>query len=86
MVVGDCVRAVGTDWDSSQGCEIMHKQWIYQNYIVHDSVSGTIATARKDKLLLEIERQGELGDAGLLEKDKCLANVNLEEMATTSGE
>ena len=35
---------------------------------------------------MEIERQRELGDAGLLEEDKYLAKVNLEEMATSSGE
>ena len=33
---------------------------------------------------MEIERQRELGDAGLLEEDKYLAEVNLEEMSTTS--
>ena len=35
---------------------------------------------------MEIERQRELGDAGLLEEDKYLAEVNLEEMSTSSGE
>ncbi len=35
---------------------------------------------------MEIERQRDLGDAGLLEEDKYLAEVNLEEMATSSGE
>ena len=53
---------------------------------MHDPVSSTIATATKEELLLEIERQRELGDAGLLEEDKYLAEVNLEEMATSSGE
>jgi len=66
--------------------EITHVQWLYQSYIVHDPVSGTIATAKKEELLVEIERQQELGDAGLLEEDKYLAVVNLEEMATSSGE
>ena len=66
--------------------EITHGQWLYRNYIVHDPVSGTIATAKKEELLVEIERQWELGDAGLLEEDKYLAEVNLEEMATSSGE
>ncbi len=53
---------------------------------MHDPVSGTIATAKKEELLLEIERQRDLGDAGLLEEDKYLVEVNLEEMATSSGE
>jgi hypothetical protein len=66
--------------------EITHGQWLYRNYIVHDPVSGTIATAKKEELLVEIERQRDLGDAGLLEEDKYLAEVNLEEMASSSGE
>jgi hypothetical protein len=57
--------------------EITHGQWLYQNYIVPDSVSGTIATAEKEELLVEIEHQRELGDAGLFEEDKYLAKVNL---------
>ena len=31
--------------------EITHGQWLYRNYIVHDPLSGTIATAKKEKLL-----------------------------------
>jgi hypothetical protein len=53
---------------------------------VHDPVSGIIAMARKEELLVEIERQRELGDAGLLEENKYLAEVNLEEMSTSSGD
>jgi hypothetical protein len=37
--------------------EITHGQWIYQNYIVHDPVLGTLATAWKEELPLEIKRQ-----------------------------
>ncbi len=35
---------------------------------------------------MEIERQWDLGDAGLLEEDKYLVEVNLGDMETTSGE
>ena len=66
--------------------EITHGQWLYRNYVVHDPVSGIIATAKKEELLVEIERQRELGEAGLLEEDKYLAEVNLEEMSNSSGE
>jgi hypothetical protein len=66
--------------------ENTHGQWVYQNFIVHDPVSGTIATARKEDLLREIKRQRELGDAGLLEADKYLAKVNLNGLEDTSGE
>ena len=53
---------------------------------MHDPVSGIIATAKKEELLVEIERQRELGEAGLLEVDKYLAEVNLEEMSNSLGE
>jgi hypothetical protein len=43
-------------------------------------------TARKEELLWEIEWQQELGDAGLLEEGKYLAEVNLEGLETTLGE
>ncbi len=66
--------------------EITHGQWEYRNFIVHNPVLGIIATARKEELLREIERQRELGDAGLLEEDKYLAKVNLEGLEDTSGE
>jgi hypothetical protein len=55
--------------------EITHGKWLYRNYIGHDPVSSTVATAEKEELLVEIERQRELGDAGLLEEDKYLAEV-----------
>ena len=48
----------------TQLLEITHGQWLYQNYVVHDPVSGTIAMVKKEELLLEIERQCELRDAG----------------------
>jgi hypothetical protein len=62
----------------------MDGQWIYRNFIVHnDLVLGIIATAKKEELLLEIERQHKLGDAGLLEEDIYLAEVNFEGLETT---
>ena len=67
----------------TQLLEITLGQWIYRNYVVHDPVSGTLATAKKEELLAEIERQRELSDTGLLEEDKYLAEVNLEDMATS---
>jgi hypothetical protein len=66
--------------------EITHGQWLYRNFMVHDHVSDTITTGKKEELLLEIERQRDLGDAGLLDEDKYLAEVNLGDLETTSGE
>jgi hypothetical protein len=66
--------------------EITHGQWINRNFIVHDPVLGIITTAKKEELPWEIERQRKLGDAGLLEEDKYLAEVNLEGLETTLGE
>ena len=54
--------------------------------MVHDRVSGTLATARKEELQQEIEKQQELGADGLLAEDKYLAEVNLEDLEMSSGE
>jgi hypothetical protein len=59
---------------------------LYHNFIVHDPLSGILATGKKEELILEIERQRELGDAGLLEEDKYLAEVNLGDIENTLGE
>ena len=66
--------------------EITHGQWLYHNFIVNDPLSGIIATGKKEELILEIERQRELGDAGLLDEDKYLAEVNLGDIENTLGE
>ena len=65
--------------------EITHGQWIYRNYVVHDSVAGTLANADKERLQLEIDKQREMGDDGLLEEDQYLAEVNLEDLGNTNG-
>ena len=66
--------------------EITHGQWLYHNFIVHNPLSGIIATGKKEELILEIESQRELGDAGLLKEDKYLAEVNLGDIENTWGE
>jgi hypothetical protein len=66
--------------------EITHGQWLYCNFIVHNPISGIILTGKKEELLLEIERQWDLGGAGLLEEDKYLEEVNLGNLETTLGE
>ena len=65
--------------------EITHRQCIYRNFMVHDLISVIIATARKEELHVEIEQQRELGDEGLLEEDKYLTEVNMEDMTCTLG-
>jgi hypothetical protein len=53
---------------------------------VHNRISGTLATQRKEELQLEIERQQELGEEGLLEEDCYLAECNLgEDLEEISG-
>ena len=65
--------------------EVTHGQWLYPNVQVHDRISGTIATQRKEELQMEIERQQELGTEGLLEEDCYLAECNLGDLDETSG-
>ena len=47
---------------------------------------GVNATLRKEELQRLIEDQLELGGEGLEEADKYLLEINLEDLATTSGE
>jgi hypothetical protein len=54
--------------------------------MVHNPVSGTIVTGKKEEMILEIERQRDLGDAGLLDEDKYLGEVNLRDLETALGE
>jgi hypothetical protein len=63
-----------------------HGQWLYRNVQIHNSVSGTQATLRKEAIQKEIEEQMELGDAGLLEDNNWMLKVNLGDLESTSGE
>jgi hypothetical protein len=65
--------------------EVTHGQWLYRNIQVHDKISGTLVTLQKEELQLEIERQQELGMAGLLDKDCHLAECNLGDLEDSSG-
>ena len=66
--------------------EVSHGQWLYRNVVVHDRVTGDAATRRKEEIQMEIEKQQELGENGLLQEDKFLMEVNLDDLETTSGE
>jgi hypothetical protein len=49
-------------------------------------VAGTEATLRKEAILKEIEEQMEMGDAGLLEEDHLMLEVNLGNLEESNGE
>ncbi len=48
-------------------------------------MAGTKATLRKEDIQREIERQLELGTAGLLEENQWMMEVNLGDMESTMG-
>ena len=52
---------------------------------MHDLVSGTEATLRKEQIHMDIEKQQELGTNSLEKRDKYLMEINLEDMENTSG-
>ncbi len=58
----------------------------YRNVQIHNAVSGTQATIRKEAIQKEIKEQMELGEAGLLEEDNWMLEVNLGDLESTSGE
>ncbi len=66
--------------------ETTHGQWLYRNVQVHNTVAGTWVTLRKKQIQQEIEHQMELGASGLLQEDKYLMEINLEDMETTLSE
>jgi hypothetical protein len=66
--------------------EVTHGQWLYRNVHVHDAISGALATAKKEELQKAIEDEIELGGEGLAEEDMYLLEINLDDLATTSGE
>jgi hypothetical protein len=66
--------------------EATHRQWIYRNIQIHDTVAGTHAALRKESIQREIEEQMEQGKIGHLEEDHWIMEVNLGDMENTSGE
>jgi hypothetical protein len=66
--------------------EATHGQWLYRKVQIYDVVSGTQATIRKEAIQKEIEAQMELGEAGLLEEDNWMLEVNFGDLESTSGE
>ena len=65
--------------------EITQGQWLYLNVHVHDTVTGLHATRIKEELQKEIEDQIHMGGEELVEDDKYLLDLNLEDMETISG-
>jgi hypothetical protein len=66
--------------------EAMHAQWLYRCIQTHDKATGTLWTLQKEELQREIDWQLEAGSDDLLEEDQYLAEVNIEDLETTSGE
>ena len=66
--------------------EVTHGQWLYRNEHVHDYISGTEETLRKEDIHTDIENQQELGTNALEEEDKYLMEIRLEDMENTSAE
>ena len=66
--------------------ETKRGMWIYRNLMIHDGVSGVLATSQKEKLQEEIEYQLELGGEGLCKEDKWMMEVNLGDLSDGTGE
>jgi hypothetical protein len=66
--------------------EATHGQWLYQCVQIHDNATGTRVMARKEGILQEIERQLKLGTEDLLDEDQYLAEINLDDLESSSGE
>ena len=53
---------------------------------MHDKATGTLRTLQKEELQREIDWQLEACLDNLIEEDQYLAEVNIEDLETTSGE
>ena len=65
--------------------EVAQRQWIYRNLLVHDRVSGVLATKKKEELQIEIQKQQEMGVEGLADEEKFLLEIELEDLGESSG-
>ena len=63
-----------------------HGQWLYRCIQIHDRIKGNWATLQKEEFQKEIEAQQEMGYDGLLNEDQFLAEVNVEDLESTSSE
>jgi hypothetical protein len=63
-----------------------HGQWLYQCVQIHDRLNGTQGMLQKEELQREIESQQDKGLKGLMEEDQYLAEVNLKDLESTTGE
>ena len=59
---------------------------MYRNLVVHDEVSGALVNKKKEELRDKIEEVQAMAGGDLLEEDKFLAEVNLEDIEESSGE
>ena len=66
--------------------KVAHGQWLYRNLVVHDAHTGLLQTRRKEELQREIDKQLDAGWEGLLAEDQYLAEINLSDLETSSGE
>ena len=66
--------------------ETTHGQWMYRNLVVHNEVSGALVNKKKEELRDKIEEVQAMAGEDLLEEDKFLAEVNLDDLEESSGE
>ncbi len=66
--------------------ETTHAQWLFRCIQTHNKAAGVLRTLQKEELQREIERHLEEGTEDLLEEDQYLAEVNMEDLETSSGE
>ncbi len=66
--------------------EATHGQWLYWCVQIHDNATGTGVMAHKEEILQEIERHLEFGTEDFLDEDQYLAEINLNDLESSSGE
>jgi hypothetical protein len=88
MVAAEMVEFVKL-YGVGEDCKLEAEIWVERlviKLLVHDSISGVLVTRDKEELQMEIEKQRELGGEGLVEQDKWMMEVNLDDLEKTTGE
>ena len=82
------IRGSAVQWAiglSTKLLECTHGQWLYRNVMVHDKTCGIARTVRKEQLVADIAIQ-RAAEEQLSEEDRYLLEIDLDDLATTSGE
>lgn len=64
---------------------ISHGQWLYRNMMVHDRAVSNIVMRQKEEIWQALEEQKELGEEEVVEEDRHLLEIKLDDLEAATG-